>query len=215
MDAETLAAYDTRADRLAAIHRAITPARTQELIRAFFHIGAPTADVGCGSGRDTAWLAEAGYPAVGYDASAGMLAEARAAHPQLTFAHAALPDLDGVPDAAYANVLCNAVLMHLPREELIGATLALARILADSGRLVITHRASAAVGEREPDGRLFTAIPPDYLALLLKHAGLTVQHRESRDDDSRPGVIWHTLVAERVPARSGRIPGRMGEPSSH
>lgn len=29
---------------------------------------------------------------------------------------AALPDLDGRPDEAYANVLCNAVPMHLPAE---------------------------------------------------------------------------------------------------
>nr|WP_255603885.1 class I SAM-dependent methyltransferase [Oscillochloris sp. ZM17-4] len=173
------------------------PARTQALTQAFFRPGGPTADVGCGSGRDTAWLAEVGYPVTGYDASAGMLAEARVAYPSLTFAEAALPDLAGVPDSAFANALCNAVIMHLPRAELAGVARALARILAEGGRLILTFRPSTAPGEREPDGRLFTAIPPDELAMLLDRAGLAVLHREERADDTRPGVIWHTLVAER------------------
>jgi hypothetical protein len=50
-----------------------------------------------------------------------MRAEALAAFPDLDVREAALPDLAGVPDGAYTNVLCNAVLMHLPAAELIGA----------------------------------------------------------------------------------------------
>jgi SAM-dependent methyltransferase len=204
MDPETLAAYNAQAARIAAGHRAITPARTQALAQTFFHVGGATADVGCGSGRDSAWLAAAGYPVVGYDASAGMLAEAHAAYPDLTFTQAALPDLAGVPDGAYANALCNAVLMHLPRESLIGATLALARILAEGGRLILTYRPSTVATDREADGRLFTAIPPGEMALLLESAGLSVLHREERADETREGVTWHTLVAERRPADTAR-----------
>ncbi len=61
MDAETIRAYNAHAARIAAGHRTMMPARTQELIRAFFHPDSLTADVGCGSGRDSAWLAGAGY----------------------------------------------------------------------------------------------------------------------------------------------------------
>ena len=122
---------------------------------------------------------------------------ARDAYPSLAFAHAALPDLANVPATAYTNVLCSAVLMHLPRAELIGAALALARILAAAGRIILSYRPSAAAGEREPVGRLFTAIPPGELALLLESAGLAVLHRESRADEARPSVTWHTLVAQK------------------
>ena len=35
-------------------------------------------DIGCGSGREVAWLNASGFPAAGFDASEGLLAEARA-----------------------------------------------------------------------------------------------------------------------------------------
>lgn len=197
MDDETLATYDAQAARIAAGHRAITPARTQALIGSFFQPGGRTADVGCGSGRDTAWMADRGFAVIGYDGSAGMLAEARASHPELQFIQATLPALDGVPDATYANVLCNAVLMHLPRATILSAVAGLARILAPGGRLLVSWRSSTAEGEREPDGRLFTHIPPEVMATLCGLAGLAVIYREAREDDERPGVIWHTVVAEK------------------
>ena len=37
-----------------------------------FHRGESTADIGAGSGRDLAWLVANGFPAVGYEPSAGM-----------------------------------------------------------------------------------------------------------------------------------------------
>src|SRR3712207_7769437 len=57
------------------------------------------ADVGCGSGRVTAHLADAGLRTIGLDLSPGMIAVARAARPDLAFAvaHAeALPLRSGV-----------------------------------------------------------------------------------------------------------------------
>ncbi|CAG4890996.1 class I SAM-dependent methyltransferase [Paraburkholderia saeva] len=43
-----------------------------------------TADIGCGNGRDVAWMAANGYRVTGFDASPGLLAEARRLHPDLT-----------------------------------------------------------------------------------------------------------------------------------
>lgn len=95
------------------------------------------------------------------------------------------------------NVLCNAVLMHLPAKALAGAVQALIRMLRPGGRLVLTFRPSSAEGERESDGRLFTSSAPDDLARLAAAADLRVLRREVRADDERPAVIWHSLVAER------------------
>lgn len=197
MDQQTVATYDTAAARIAAMHRANTPSRTFALVAQFFHPGGETADVGCGSGRDTAWLAAAGFPVTGYDASVGMLAQARAVQPELPFVQAALPELRGVPDAAYANVLCNAVLMHLPPASLAPALRRLGQLLRPGGRLLATFRPSTAAGEREPDGRLFTAIALDDFAALAVDAGFVIVHHESRVDDKRQNVTWYTVVAER------------------
>lgn len=197
MDAETLAVYEAGAVRHAAFQRSVVPGPMHRLAAAFFHPGEPTADVGCGSGRDTAWLAGRGFPSVGYEPAAAMREQALSAFPELDVREAFLPDLAGVPDGAYANALCNAVLMHLPAADLIGAAVALARILRPGGRLILSYRGPRAGVEREPDGRLFTTIEPGRLVLLLENVGLAVLHRETNSDSTRPDVLWYALVAER------------------
>jgi trans-aconitate methyltransferase len=82
------------------------------VVRQFF-IPGTTADIGCGSGRDAAWLNENGYPTRGFDASEGLLAEAQRRYPHIEFTKAILPDLDGLAESSFANVLCETVIMHL------------------------------------------------------------------------------------------------------
>jgi SAM-dependent methyltransferase len=113
MDPRTLATYDHEAPAYAAEwHAQPAPSDMHALIRQFFRPG-PTADIGCGSGRDIAWLDENGFPATGYDASEGLLAEARRLHPGVRFFSASLPTLDGIGDGIFTNVLCETVIMHL------------------------------------------------------------------------------------------------------
>ncbi len=117
MDAATLRAYDADAAAFAQDwHEQPPPADLHDVVRRFFRPG-PTADIGSGSGRDVAWLSANGFPAVGYDPSAGLLAQARARYPDLAFHAAALPALEGIADASFANVLCETVIMHLPRQD--------------------------------------------------------------------------------------------------
>jgi hypothetical protein len=68
VDRETLQADEHGAAEIAARHRAIQPEELHRLIRGFFHPAQPTADSGCGGGRDVAWLAAQRFPAAGYDA---------------------------------------------------------------------------------------------------------------------------------------------------
>jgi len=77
MDKETLIAYDTAAESFAREwHEQPPPVDLHGLIKTFFRPG-PTADIGCGSGREVAWLCANGFPAIGYDPSEGLLAKAR------------------------------------------------------------------------------------------------------------------------------------------
>src|SRR5271168_4678617 len=74
-----------------------------------------TAEIGCGNGRDAAWLAEHGYRVSGFDASPGLLAEARRLHPEIVLREATLPALAEI-DERFDNVVCETVIMHLPAE---------------------------------------------------------------------------------------------------
>ncbi len=197
MDSQTIHTYNTRAAAFCADYRRATPAALYRLVQQHFHHELPTADIGCGSGRDTAWLTAHGYPTIGYDASPAMLDEARRAYPGLTLREAALPALATIPDCAYANVLCCAVLMHLPRGAIAPAVGSLARILRPGGRVLLSYRASDDVGERAEDGRLFTPMVAEAWPALLAGAGLRVRATAYQDDATRAGVCWLTLAGER------------------
>ena len=94
-DRETLDAYGRHATAYSADWRA-QPAPTDlyDLLATYFRTGGATADIGCGNGRDAAWLTAHGYPAIGFDAAPAVLAEARRRHPGLRFETATLPALD-------------------------------------------------------------------------------------------------------------------------
>src|SRR6267142_6243250 len=128
MDQLTLAAYDTDAAEYAhEWHSQPAPSDLQALVRRFFGPGGRTADIGCGSGREVAWLTDNGFPAIGYDPSQGLLREARTRYADLVFEAAALPELFGIADGSFDNVLCETVIMHLA-PDVIGPSVA--RLLA-------------------------------------------------------------------------------------
>ena len=114
MDRATLAAYDKDAAAFAKDwHEQPAPVDLHDIVERLFIRGGTSCDIGCGSGREVAWLNANGFVAEGFDASDGLLAEATARYPQLKFAHAELPDLDGIAVPHFDNVLCETVIMHL------------------------------------------------------------------------------------------------------
>lgn len=197
MDQRTREAYHANATNLCQRHRRAVPTNLYRLILQHFHQGQPTADIGCGSGRDVAWLVQQGFPAIGYDASPAMLREARNAYPHIDVREDCLPQLASIPDTAYVNILCNATLMHVPRASLPASVQHVARITQAGGRMLISYRRSTAATEREHDGRLFTTIEPLGLATLLEQAGLCVYATEQQADTERPGLWWEVCLAER------------------
>ena len=109
MDRKTLAAYDCDAAAFAKDwHDQPAPVDLQEIVERFFVRGGNSADIGCGSGREVGWLNANGFSAAGFDASEGLLKEARQRYPGLKFAHSELPELRGV--GTFDNVLCETVI---------------------------------------------------------------------------------------------------------
>jgi SAM-dependent methyltransferase len=156
MDRATLAAYDAAAAAFAKDWHDQPPATDlHDLVRRCFHPGL-TADIGCGSGRDAAWLAANGFPTVGYDPSEGLLAQARATYPSLKLATAALPELRGIADNTFDNVLCETVIMHLDRAAITPSVRRLLAILKPGGVLALSWRVEEA-DRRDPHGRLYSA----------------------------------------------------------
>jgi ubiquinone/menaquinone biosynthesis C-methylase UbiE len=196
LDSLTLHIYNSTALALCQRYRSAVPDGLYRLIQQHFHQGQPTADIGCGSGRDVVWLLQHSFPTIGYDASPAMLDEARAAYPDIDVRASCLPHLVDIPEQAYTNVLCSATLMHLHRNDIPIAIANLARILQANGRLLISYRQSQSPTEREPDGRLFTALTLDTLLTMMHSTGLRMVITEQQADVMRAGLWWDVLLAE-------------------
>jgi SAM-dependent methyltransferase len=164
MDHATLATYDAEAATFAQDwHDQPPPVDLHALVRRFFRPGL-TADIGCGSGREVAWLDTNGFPAIGYDASEGLLVQARLRYPGLRFEAAALPELAGIADGAFDNVLYETVIMHLARAAIVPAVRRLVAILKSGGILYLSWRVIEGADQRDRHGRLYAAFDP---ALVL------------------------------------------------
>jgi SAM-dependent methyltransferase len=191
MDKTTLDVYDSTAP--AFVQRWLAeeePADVYALFRQFFRPGL-TADIGSGSGRDAAWLTANGFPAIGYDLSDGLLAQARARFPHIDFKKSALPELSGVPARHFDNVACETVLMHLPHAEIAPAVARMIEILKPGGIIYMSFRITENADHREKDGRLFTANVGEQVRGAL--AGQTILLDETVE--RRPGVMLQRLIA--------------------
>ena len=196
MDRPTLAAYDSDAAAFAKDwHEQPAPVDLQEIVARYFIRGGITADVGCGSGREVAWLNANGFPAVGFDASDGLLAEARSRYPELDFAHAELPGLKGIVAGSYDNVLCETVIMHLDRAQIAPSVGRMLDILKPSGILYLSWRVTDGADQRDKHGRLYAAFDASLVQAQL--AAVTVLLDEEVVSASS-GKTIHRLVAKKT-----------------
>jgi ubiquinone/menaquinone biosynthesis C-methylase UbiE len=211
----TVAAYDATADVYAQwigteISSAIEAPLDRAMLEAFAEqiaSAAPgqIADIGCGTGRATAYLDRRGLRVVGIDPSAGMLAVARTAHPRLDFRLGALAELP-LRDAEVVGAVCWYSIIHTAADDLPPALGELARVIAPGGQLLLAFQSGGgeAVQRTSVQGRTVSLTnhrhDPDVVAECLGGAGFHVHTRAVRDavgaHESTPQAF---LMAERLP----------------
>ena len=196
MDRQTLAAYDNNAAAFARDwHEQPPPVDLHGIVRRFFIAGRPAADVGCGSGREVAWLNANGYPAKGFDASEGLLAEARARYPRLEFARTKLPGLSGISANSFANVLCETVIMHLDPAQIVPSVRRMLEIVKSGGILYLSWRVTEAVDQRDKHARLYAAFAPSLVRLELAGAAILLDEEVV---SASSGKRIHRIVARKA-----------------
>ncbi len=195
MDRATLAAYDKEASEFAKDwHAQPAPDDLHAIVEQFFVRGSLTADIGCGSGREVDWLDTNGFSAEGFDASEGLLAEARSRYPDLKFTHAELPELAGIASNSYDNVLCEAVIMHLEPAEIAASVRRLLDIVKPSGVLYLSWRVTDGKDERDSHGRLYTAFDSALVTAELAPATILVDEEVV---SASSGKKIHRIVAKK------------------
>ena len=195
MDKQTIETYDREAERIAQLHSSLIPGRLYTLITEYFTKTGNTLDMGCGIGRDTQWLNQQGYPALGVDASAGMLKQAQRLYPQVRFIKDSLPELTSLNGHTFQNILCSAVLMHLNKVNLEQACQKLLSLLQAEGHLIISIRETNAVDHRE-NGKLYEPFDINvFKQFFLQHPCKIVL--EEQEPEPARQLIWYNFVIKK------------------
>ncbi|GIG91348.1 class I SAM-dependent DNA methyltransferase [Plantactinospora endophytica] len=193
--ADTRTSYDTVAERYADMFRhALDDAPYDRAILTLFadlvrRTGdGPVADVGCGTGRITAYLTGLGLDVFGIDLSPGMIDIARRDHPALRFEVRSMTDLD-LPDAALAGLLAWWSLIHVPDEAIPAVLAQFRRVLRPGAPLLLGFFAGDESRLRtegyggHPMRVYVHRRPPERVAAWLHDAGFTVEARMVLDTE--------------------------------
>jgi 2-polyprenyl-3-methyl-5-hydroxy-6-metoxy-1,4-benzoquinol methylase len=195
MDQQTIETYNQEAASIAQLHSALIPERIYELAKQFFIKDSKTLDVGCGIGRDTHWLCQQGYHAIGIDASSSMLNYAKSLYPDVDFILDSLPNLKTQGEDTFNNILCSAVLMHLNDADFMSSCARLWSLLMTNGILIASFRGTKEHDNREK-GKLYNPIAINVFLKFFTDRQCVILVNESAADNNR-GLIWHNFVIKK------------------
>ena len=157
-------------------------------------------DIGAGTGRDAAWLAQRGHDVVAVEPVDELREAGRKLHvsPAIEWVDDRLPSLSvlAARGERYDLVLAVSVWQHLPPEQHFEAATSLAALVAPNGRLILSIRH----GRGAPGRPCFPASVDDFIA-VAERAGLHLLARRSAESiqagNRAAGVTWTWLCLER------------------
>ncbi|MCX5255247.1 methyltransferase domain-containing protein [Streptomyces canus] len=163
--------------------------------------GGRVADLGCGPGRVTGYLASLGLSVFGLDLSESMLAIARRENPGLRFERGSMLELD-LPDGALAGALSWYSSIHTPVDELPRLFAEFHRVLAPGGHLLVAFQAGDEDRHHDrPWGRpvalTFRRRQPEQIIGLLRAAGFALVSRTVREPGPEEVSQQAFLIARR------------------
>jgi len=105
-----------------------------------------------------------------------------------------LPELVGIGDDTFDNVLCETVVMHLARDQIAASVRRLVAILKPRGILYVSWRVTEKSDQRDAHGRLYTAFDADLVRDALGGARLLLDEAVV---SASSGKRIHRIVARK------------------
>ncbi|MET0235643.1 MAG: class I SAM-dependent methyltransferase [Kibdelosporangium sp.] len=176
----TRTSYDTAAASYASYTRTLLDALPfdRAMLGAFAElVDGPVADLGCGPGRITRYLADLGAKAFGIDLAPGMVAIAQRDHPDLEFTAGSMASLD-LADGSLGGIVAWYSIIHTPPASLPEIFAEFRRVLAPGGHLLVAFKVGdeirhLAQGYGHDLALDVYWLEPDHVAKLARDAGLS------------------------------------------
>jgi SAM-dependent methyltransferase len=199
--------YDQNADELLRLYEGVRADAVHSwLTPALPALPATALDIGCGSGRDAAWLAELGLEVVAVEPSSRLLAEAQRLHPSssIRWLPDSLPSLENVLrlGLSFDIILLSAVWMHVAPTDRTRAFRKLATLLKPGGSIALTLRNGPSEAERGFHETSLSEI--EHLARA--HGAYVERFARSEDRLGRPDVSWEQIIVRLPDDGTGALP---------
>jgi SAM-dependent methyltransferase len=194
-DPDTIAFYQTRAPHW-VFHSGERHSHQLDRFLDRLPTGAAVLELGCGGGRDAAYMKERGFAVDATDATPALVARANQAF-ALGARVMAFDELGA--EAAYDGVWAHACLLHCPRALLPDVLARIHRALRPGG----WHFASFKLGDAEGRdllGRLHNFLSPAWLLAAYEAAGFTLEAQDIYAGKSSDGTQrdWIDLTVRKL-----------------
>ena len=186
--------YDANARQLVARYESTTTEKAlapfTRILKQYDGTDRSALDIGSGSGRDAAWLAEHGWHVDAVDGSTALLEEAEKLHGHavIHFMHDLAPDFSNVRalNKRYDVILMSAFIFHFDAADREVILAHCAGILSADGLIYITLRQGPVV----PDRHIY-AVAPDEIETFAQNHGLSSHyHGRVHDSAGLGNVMW-------------------------
>ncbi|MCG8552738.1 MAG: class I SAM-dependent methyltransferase [Desulfobacterales bacterium] len=202
----TLDYYNQNALKTAQRYESADVTKLHDFLLSGLKPGGKILELGCGSGRDAAFMVSRGFRVLATDGSASMVEQAKRHHPELAghVVHLKLPDGLSSGSERYDGIYAVAVLMHLSLPNIEKTIVAVSSLLAPKGKFIFSvpaQRDDVMTNELDPKGRRFTALSPDgWTDICLKCNLQIVRTMMSGDGMGRDGIAWMNFLTENLKA---------------
>jgi SAM-dependent methyltransferase len=199
MDRTTIDYYNQDAEVLYHTYQSVQGG-VRDFFPTAFSVQSRILDIGAGSGRDMIELLKNGHDVYGIDGSESLIELAKKNYPILVdrLIHRYFPETDNPFIDPFDGILCSALLMHIPKENLFDSVYTFKKLLKPGGKLLLsvpTKRDDVQENNRDKNGRLFLLYTIEYLQLIFERAGFKLlEHRINKDSLNRTGIEWAVLL---------------------
>jgi len=191
--AQTIAYYDNNARLWTSSHGGYEKESWWKDQMKIFHNYLPKGrvlEIGAGAGKDAESLINLGYDYVGTDASKELLKIAKERNPNAVFLNKSVQELDltlGEFDGFWAS----AVLLHIPKDEMVDALKCISLVLKDGGIGFITMKEGRGEEVDEKTGRHYSYFQKEEFEDLLNLANFEVLEGGIIDREGEKWLIFH------------------------
>jgi SAM-dependent methyltransferase len=197
---DTLDYYNQNAAEISSRYEQAEVAELWQTFSRFFEAGQKVLEIGCGSGRDAAYMIKLGCDVRAIDGSVELCKKAVELHPELEnrVVFHRLPEVLPFADGQFDAVVSVACLMHMQLNEISPVLAEIARVLKSRGLAFISvpiQRDDVDDAEVDCCGRQFTLISVSDWKDKFSSTGFEVIETKINPDGlGRLGVLWANFI---------------------